>query len=129
MTFTQSVKTVFGKYAVFSGRASRSEYWYFVLFQCIVSVVLSLVFGLYDYGPDGVRFTARNIAGSAVCSLYSLATLLPGLGVSVRRMHDIGKGGGWIFISLVPLVGVIWFIVLAATPGERYANRFGNAPE
>ncbi len=87
-------------------------------------MVLSL-FGWLFSGPDG------NIPGfvSVLGSLFGLITVLPGLAVSVRRMHDIGKGGGWIFISLVPLIGQIWFIILAATTGEPYPNRFGTIPD
>lgn len=122
MQFQQAVATVFRKYAVFTGRASRSEYWYFVLFNVVVSAVFSFL-GLLFGGSDGPAGWVMVLS-----YIYGLATLLPGLGVSVRRMHDIGKGGGWIFINLVPLIGTIWFIVLAATAGEPVPNRFG-APE
>ena len=124
MTFNQSVTSVFSKFVTFSGRASRSEFWYFALFELFVYVVLSLLGWLFS-GPAG------NIPGfvSVLGSLFGLITVLPGLAVSVRRMHDIGKGGGWIFISLVPLIGQIWFIILAATKGEPYPNRFGTIPD
>ncbi len=61
--------------------------------------------------------------------IYSLAVLLPSLAVSVRRLHDIGKGGGWIFINLVPVIGSIWYIILTVLPSQRGYNRFGAQPE
>lgn len=125
MNFTQAVRTVFSKYAVFTGRASRAEYWWFALFQAIVGLVLTLVFGLYNQNDPG----ALQYVGYTVYGLYGLATLLPSIGVSVRRLHDTGRGGGWIFISLVPLIGGIWFIVLTVLPGEPGSNRFGSAPD
>jgi len=87
MQFQQAVATVFRKYAVFTGRASRSEYWYFVLFNVVVSAVFSFL-GLLFGGSDGPAGWVMVLS-----YIYGLATLLPGLGVSVRRMHDIGKGG------------------------------------
>ncbi len=116
MPFGEAVKRCFKKYADFNGRASRAEYWWFMLFNCIISVIFS---GL------GQAANFFNFLGG----LYSLAVLVPSLAVAWRRMHDIGKGGGWFFICFVPLIGWIWYIVLAATRGEAGANRFGDAPE
>ncbi len=120
MDFKQAVTTVFNKYVCFKGRAGRAEFWYFALFQFIIGAVLSglgVIFGSNGQAPAFITILQ---------GLVSLALLLPGLGVAVRRMHDIGKGGGWIFINLVPVIGWIWFIVLAATAGEPAANRFGE---
>lgn len=114
MTFSQSISTCFAKYMTFTGRASRSEFWWWALFVTIVDFLASAVTG-FD--------------GSVLPSIVSIVLFLPGLGVSCRRMHDIGKGAGWIFINLVPLIGWIWYIVLAATPGEPGDNRFGPAPQ
>ncbi|MEE1023191.1 MAG: DUF805 domain-containing protein [Muribaculaceae bacterium] len=121
MTFTQSIGSVFGKYAVFSGRASRSEYWYFTLAMFIVNSILVSLSGVYTDSP--------SIFWSSVMSIFGLAVLIPSLAVSVRRMHDIGKGGGWIFITLVPLVGWIWYLVLCCTASQPGGNRFGPYPE
>ena len=85
-------------YADFKGRARRKEYWMFVLFNVIVSMVLTILGGL--------------IKCSWIGSLYSLAVLVPSLAVSVRRLHDTGRSGWWILISLIPVVGAIWLIVL-----------------
>lgn len=103
MNFVESIKTCLGKYVDFSGRASRAEYWWFFLFSFIIGLI-------------------------PVVNFLSILLIVPTLSVSWRRMHDIGKGGGWWFINLIPLIGNIWFIVLAATKGEPTANRFGDAP-
>jgi len=107
---------VLKKYAVFTGRASRAEYWYFILFNLIIGIVLSLVGRLIHDG---------GILGG----LYSLAVFIPGLAVLFRRLHDIGKSGWWIFILLIPLVGVIWFLVLLATDSGPGDNQYGPNPK
>lgn len=118
MTFGQAVSSCFSKYATFGGRASVSEYWFWVLFQLIVTV------------PFGILYSATgSMAFQIINSLISLALLLPTLAVAVRRMHDIGKGGGWIFIGLVPIIGWIWFIVLACQSSQPGENRFGYNEE
>lgn len=123
MTYKQSIVTVFNNYANFRGRASRSEFWYFYLFTCLVSwalLGLSYIVGSVEH---------PNIFFSLLSYAFSLLILIPSLAVAVRRMHDIGRGGGWIFIALVPVIGWIWYIVLAATPSEPGENRFGPRPE
>ena len=97
MGFMDAVKTCFSKYADFSGRARRKEYWYFVLFNCIVQVILTVI-GMIIFGSD-------NSTYSILASIYSLAVLVPGLAVAWRRLHDIGKSGAFYFIGLIPLVG------------------------
>ncbi len=121
----QYVQRCFQQYVGFTGRARRSEYWCFVLFNFLIYALL-LTLGTIMVVRD------NTIAGGvlyAIFYLYSLAVFLPNLAVSVRRMHDIGKGGGWIFISFVPLVGVIWYLVLLCTAGEAGENRFGKDPK
>jgi len=115
--FKTAVSEYFSNYCNFSGRASRSQYWWPVLFNFIVAIVLSII-GTLIGGKDVINI---------LTGLYSLAVLLPSLGISVRRLHDIGKGGGWIFISLVPIIGSIWFLVLMLTASEPNDNRFGFA--
>ena len=113
MTFKDAISTCFRKYADFSGRARRSEYWYFWLLNLIVAFVLTIVLG----------------EGSLIASLYSLVTLVPGLAVGWRRMHDIGKSGAWIFLSLVPLVGAIIVIIWLAKDSQPGSNAFGPNPK
>ena len=99
------------KYAVFNGRASRSEYWYFTLFYIIILIALVLL--------DTVIGTAGILSGIAMLGFF-----IPSLAVTIRRLHDIDKSGWWILISIVPIVGLILFIFLVkkGTDGD---NRFG----
>lgn len=101
---------VFRKYAVFSGRAGRREYWLFYLANVIISFLLSFV--------EGASGTASSPDTSVLSSFYALAVFLPGLAVAVRRMHDIGKSGWYILIP-------IYNIVLLATKGEGGINKYG----
>jgi uncharacterized membrane protein YhaH (DUF805 family) len=100
MTFQDSIKVCFNKYVDFSGRAGRSEYWWFVLFVVAGCVVLSFIsYWLYI--------------------LFALATLLPQLAAASRRLHDTGRSGWWQLIGLIPLIGFIVLIVfLAQESGE-----------
>ncbi|KGD65230.1 hypothetical protein Y5S_01664 [Alcanivorax nanhaiticus] len=106
---------VLKNYAGFSGRAHRTEYWMFVLFNIIISFVLGFVEGLFG-GP--------GILGL----IYSLAVLIPGIAVAIRRLHDTGRSGWWLLISLVPVVGFIVLLVFMVLEGESGANDYGDAP-
>jgi uncharacterized membrane protein YhaH (DUF805 family) len=110
------------KYAVFSGRARRMEFWYFVLFNLIVAIVLSLIDRLI-----GTFYAGSNIG--LLSGIYSLAVLIPTLAVTVRRLHDIDRSGWWIFISLIPLIGSIVLLVFELLPGTPGSNRFGPDPK
>lgn len=106
---------VLKKYAVFRGRARRTEYWMFVLVNLIISGLLS--FGL---GIVGLEMVAE---------VYSLAVLLPGICVGVRRLHDIGKSGLWLLIAFVPLVGWIFLLILMCKDSEPGMNAYGPNPK
>jgi len=108
--------TVLKKYVQFSGRARRSEYWYFVLFSSIVSMILAGV----DFAM-GTR-TAGGFGGGTLGSIYSVAVLLPSIAVGVRRMHDVGKSGWFILIP-------IYNLILACTDGEKGTNQYGPDPK
>lgn len=88
-------------YCDFKGTTSRAAYWYFVLFNCLISGAMIGIFSLIS-----------SQAGIIINSIWSLVTLLPCLGIAVRRLHDIGKKGTMIFVAFIPFVGVIWLIVL-----------------
>lgn len=107
------------KYAKFNGRADREEFWGYILVYVIIVGAIYLLSAIFN-SIDVLRYIFVGIN-----SLIGLALLVPTLAVSVRRLHDIGKGGGWIFISLVPIVGSIWYIILLAQPSEPAPNRFG----
>ena len=119
MTFVEAVKSVFTKYATFSGRARRSEYWYFFLFNCIVSALI------------GAIGTAIGGEGSAnpLSSIWSLAVLIPTLAVSWRRLHDIGKSGGFWFLNFIPLVGQIILLVWFCKDSQPEDNQYGPNPK
>ena len=110
------------KYAVFSGRSRRREYWYFVLFNIIVGIVLGWI--------DALLGTRGSYAGAGLLSgIYGLAVLIPTLAVTVRRLHDIDRSGWWILIGLVPLIGVIVLLVFALLDGTPGDNRYGPNPK
>ena len=112
---------VLKKYAVFSGRAQRAEYWYFVLFSTIVSLVLMVL--------DAMTGTLDPQTGYGLLNgLYTLAVFIPTLAVSVRRLHDIGKSGWWLLIALIPLIGVILLIIWFATDSKE-DNQYGKNPK
>lgn len=120
-------KVVFENYANFKGRARRSEYWYFALANGIISFLL-IILGLIVGTILGDVVTGV-IIGYGLVMLYSLATLLPGLGVVVRRLHDVGKSGWFYFVALIPLVGPIWILILFCTEGNYGPNQYGNDPK
>ena len=111
------------KYAVFSGRSRRREYWYFVLFNIIVSIVLGAIDGLLLGTLDS------GMGVGLLSGIYSLAVLIPTLAVTVRRLHDIDRSGWWILIGLVPLIGVIVLLVFALLDGTPGDNRYGPNPK
>jgi len=111
------LKVVKENYANFEGRARRSEFWYFLLFQFIVIIALLILAAV------------AGTIGSVLYGIYALATLVPGIAVAVRRLHDVGKSGWWYFICLVPLIGSIWLIVLFATEGTVGPNQYGEDPK
>lgn len=103
-------------YCNFQTRASRSEFWWFYLFGFILSCVVSVVFCWSD--------TVQYI----VSGIFSLALLLPSLGISVRRMHDVGRSGWWILINFIPLIGSIIYLYFAAQPSQPVPNNWGGVP-
>ena len=111
MNFGQAISSGFSNYVKFSGRAVRSEYWYWVLF----TVLGTIVAGIIDV-----------VLGISVMSgLFGLATILPSLAVAVRRLHDLDRTGWWIFIGRIPLIGWIILIIWYCSRGTAGPNRFG----
>lgn len=122
MSFSEAIQSVFSKYATFSGRARRSEYWYFVLFNLVISAALSI----------GVNLTANssfNWVLTGASGLFSLAVLIPGLAVAWRRLHDIGKSGAWYLLNLIPLVGSIILLVWCCQDSQPGDNMYGPNPK
>jgi uncharacterized membrane protein YhaH (DUF805 family) len=112
---------VIKKYVVFSGRARRKEFWMFVLFNVIISIILGFIDRLIgtDYGRG------NGVLGT----IYSLAVLLPSLGVTWRRLHDTNRSGWWILIGLIPIIGWIVLLVFYIQEGNAGDNQYGPDPK
>lgn len=119
VSFTEAISLAFNQYCKFSGRASRSEYWWFALFCLLLGLIINAV---------GLIAGTQSLTYSGVGGAVNLVLLLPSLGLCVRRLHDIGKGGGWIFINFIPLVGWIIFLIWMVKDSEPGDNRFGPMP-
>jgi len=113
---------VLQNYATFSGRARRSEYWYFALFNLIFSIVAAILDNVLGIAMEGISYGPLTF-------IYSLAVFIPGLAVLVRRLHDVGKSGWMYFIALIPIIGAIWLLVLLATDSEAGGNKWGENPK
>jgi uncharacterized membrane protein YhaH (DUF805 family) len=112
---------VLKKYAEFTGRARRKEYWMFALINFLIYVVLVVI---------DVQSGMSNPMGLGVLSgLYSLAVFVPSLAVSVRRLHDTDRSGWWLLILLVPLIGLIVFLVFMLLDSQPGENRHGPSPK
>ena len=113
---------VLKKYAVFKGRARRKEYWYFILFNTLISIVLIVIEGV-------IGMSSAEAGTGLLVSIYTLAVLIPSIAVLVRRLHDTGRSGWWFFISLIPFIGafiLLFFLVQDSKAGE---NQFGPNPK
>lgn len=109
------ISTITKNYANFGGRARRKEYWMFFLFNVIVGLVLGVI----------VAVTQLAI----LPSIYSLLILIPSLALTIRRLHDVDKGGIWLLIGCVPLIGWIWLLVLVCKEGTPGTNQYGVNPK
>lgn len=117
MEFPQAVRTCLKeKYVKFSGRASRSEFWYFYLF----SVILGLIANAGTYLSESIGLFLSMVVSIGIC--------LPVIGSTVRRLHDIDKSGWYMLIGLIPILGWIYMIVILCKTGTPGPNRFGEQP-
>ena len=121
MSYFGSIKTCMKKYVDFNGRAAKSEYWWFFLFNIIVSVVTSIV----DIYVTDTMLTPTLGTIQAV-ALFGL--LLPSIAVAARRLHDVGKSGWMLLITLIPLIGVIVLLVWLIGEGDAQPNVYGVVP-
>lgn len=110
MTFTDSIKTCINKYATFSGRAPRSEFWWFALFNAIVSICAQAAFFGIGLGLGGVKGAA--LATNICSALVFLLFFIPSLAVAVRRLHDTGRSGWWIMLVYGPMLLLVVLLVL-----------------
>jgi uncharacterized membrane protein YhaH (DUF805 family) len=121
MGFGEAIKTCFSKYFTPSGRARRSEYWFFSLFFFIASVVAGLIDGALGFGIGA----GQGVIWAITCLVF----LIPGIMVAIRRLHDLDRTGWWLLIAFVPVVGSIVLLVFYVMSGTEGPNRFGPDPK
>ena len=111
----------FKRYVDFTSRSSRKQYWYFLLWDTIVSMVIGIVSAIVFSGMGTIWSTPLIWA-------YDLIIIIPSISLGIRRLHDIGKSGWWMLISIIPLIGAIILIVWAIKAGDPGANAYGPSP-
>lgn len=114
---------VLNQYFDFSGRSRRTEYWMYLLFNFIFALIAAILDNMLN-----MTF-APEIPYGFIYLFYVLAVFIPGLAVSVRRLHDLDKSGWWLLLSLIPIIGAVWLIILHATEGTPGNNRYGANPK
>ena len=120
MSFADAVRTCLTKYVVFSGRARRSEYWWFALFTFLVSLVASIL--------DLILDTDYSRGSGLINGVTSLALLLPSIAVAIRRLHDTSRTGWWLLIGLIPIIG--WIVLIVFYLQDSHAdNQYGPNPK
>jgi len=117
---------VWQQYADFSGRARRTEYWMFFLFNFIIVMLFYMAIGAFALNSNGGGLLYGVMF---LLVIYALAMFIPALAVEVRRLHDMGKSGWWIFIAFIPLIGSIWLLVLLCMDSQPGSNEWGKNPK
>ena len=121
------LKVMNENYSKFNGRARRKEYWMFTLIYFIIGIIAMFLDGFLGLGFDlGYGVTANY---GWIYTIVALIHFIPSVGVSVRRLHDVGKSGWIILISIVPIIGAIWLLVLLCTDGDSSENAYGPSPK
>ena len=116
------LNAVQNNYVNFSGRARRSEYWYFILCYYIITILAVVI--------DNTLGLANDLTGYGFITLaVLLGHILPSLSLVVRRLHDVGKSGWFYFIAFIPIIGGIWLLVLFCTEGTKGENKYGADPK
>ena len=123
MTFLESIETVYEQYATFSGRATRSEYWWFALFIFIVNLICGVGIA-YPFETGG--YSNASFWG-VVYIIFLLANILPSLALQVRRLHDTGNSGWWILIALAPYIGTLVLLIFSLIESQG-DNEYGPNP-
>lgn len=147
MGLARSVGRGYAHMLHFSGRARRSEFWWFMLWTFLANAAIGAAMGYYAFSnpeiasrlqdlkqfgsPDPVLVEQLRTYSGYFFAAQLILFGLPGLAVTIRRLHDTDRSGAWYFIQLVPLIGAIWFLVLMCLPGTHGSNRFGedSAPD
>jgi uncharacterized membrane protein YhaH (DUF805 family) len=120
MGFQDAIRSVWSRYVTISGRAPRSEYWYWVLFLLLAGFVLGVI--------DGLVFGFGENRPQVLSGLFSLATLLPSICVAGRRLHDRDMSAWWLLLWFIPVIGWLVLLYFYVTPGTPGPNRFGPDP-
>ena len=127
MNMVEAVKHVMSNYANFSGRARRSEFWWWVLALILLQIVTSIIDGALIAPMLGAEAFSPE-AGQPLSLLVALALLIPCIAVSVRRLHDLDRSGWWYLLGLVPIIGPLVLLFWYVQPGTAGDNQFGTAP-
>lgn len=126
MSFTDAIRTCFRKYVTFSGRAPRSEYWWFALFVFLGGIVAGILDGIL-FGTGSVEVTEDSFSAESngpIAALFSLGTFLPLLAAAWRRMHDTGRSGLYVFYPLIAMFGTFTFIAFVGGMGHLTSGNF-----
>jgi len=111
---------VLKQYADFNGRASRKEYWMFVLFNFIISIIAVIIDVILELEMEGI---------GPIFIIYFFVIFIPRIAVGVRRLHDSGKSGWMMLIVLIPMIGIIWYIILMTIDSDFGENQYGEDPK
>ena len=122
------IDTVKKRYTDFKGRATRSEYWYFVLFYFIISLILTLI-DINIINPNLDLSPEAAMQGSVLTSIFALALLLPQIAVGIRRLHDTGRSGWWYLLILIPILGWLVLIYFYTIDSQAGTNAYGPNPK
>ena len=114
MGFGQAISAGFSNYVNFSGRACRSEYWYWILFIIIADIVAAII--------------DQALGIQLVTGLFGLVTIIPNIAIAIRRLHDLDRTGWWVLLGFIPLIGWIILLIWYVTKGTDGPNRFGPDP-
>ena len=126
------VDTLKNRYAAFKGRATRSEYWYFMLFSIIIALILTALDSMIINPLLGIQPVVETARTGILGMLFSIGTLIPSVALAIRRLHDIGKSGWWILLGVIPIVNIIgifvllYFFIKDSQPSE---NLYGANPK
>jgi len=132
ITSRQIIRLIFDGYVAvlknyidFSGRASRTEYWLFYFCNMMIAATTYV----FCFIGLKIQSNAMMMIFAILIFIFGMVVLLPGIAVTVRRLHDVGKSGAWYFITLVPFIGGIWFFILLITTGDTGSNQYGLDPK
>lgn len=122
------IDTIKNRYAKFDGRATRSEYWYFILFYIILTFIVVLL-DTFVVNPMLGATPEQAVQGGILQVILALSLLIPSIAVGVRRLHDIGKSGWWILVGLVPIIGALVLIYFYVLDSQAGSNHYGPNPK